>query len=103
VEKNKQRRLSGDQKMAIIAMHLKQKRPVSDVCSENSIQPSVYYKWQEELFANGRKVFEEKADKTVEKLNARIAELELKLKHKNEVLFELMEEHVKVKKNLGLT
>ena len=36
--------------MAILRQHLKSKKPVSEVCLDNAIAPSQYYKWQEELF-----------------------------------------------------
>ncbi len=104
-EYSKRRRFSGAQKLEMIAMHLKQKKPVPEVCENFSIAPSQYYTWQEELFEKGEVVFESKGEdnKTIAKLKETIEDLKKQLSYKNTVLFELMEEHVKTKKKLGLS
>ena len=63
---------------------------------------TVFYRWQKEFFENGAAAFETKhatQNKTEQK---RIEQLEAKLQIKNEVLSELMEEHVYLKKELGV-
>lgn len=104
-ETAKRQRLTGAQKMAVILMHLKQKKSVSEVCAESSIAPSQLYKWQEELFEKGEMVFDSNAseNKTIQKLREEVDELKKQLSYKNKVLFELMEEHVNTKKKLGLS
>lgn len=99
------RRLTGAQKMAVLLMHLKQKKSVTEVCTEISIAPSQFYKWQEELFENGESVFDSNdgGNKALQKLREENEELKRQLAYKNTVLFELMEEHVKTKKKLGLS
>jgi transposase-like protein len=95
---------SAPDKVAILRLHLLEKKPVSDVCEQFGIQPNLFYRWQKEFFENGAAAFEQsgKRRKTVEEVKDRkIAALEEKLRVKNEVLAELMEEHVQLKKELG--
>lgn len=55
----------------------------------------------ERLFEKGYLAFQKNTDFRTTKLERKVAELEEKLARKNEVLSELMEEHVNLKKNLG--
>jgi len=55
----------------------------------------------ERLFEKGYLAFQKNTDFGTTKLERKVAELEEKLARKNEVLSELMEEHVNLKKNLG--
>ena len=54
-----------------------------------------------EFFENGTLAFQQRNDKTAIKLEKKIKKLEQKLVTKNEVLSELMEEHIALKKSLG--
>ena len=94
------RRFESEEKVAIVRRHLLEQVPVSDLCDECGIQPSLFYRWQKQLFENGAAAFERRQDPTLP-LARRIAKLEEKLSTKNEVIAELMEEQVKAKKELG--
>ena len=101
---NKPRRhFPSPERVAILKRHLVEKVPVSDLCDELGIGPSQFYRWQKELFENGHAAFENnRKSKAVEDAKQRrIEQLEAKLLRKNEVLSELMEEHTKLKKELG--
>jgi hypothetical protein len=54
-----------------------------------------------EFFENGAAAFRKESDRESQHDRQRIAALEAKLKSKNEVLSELLEEHVALKKSLG--
>jgi len=54
-----------------------------------------------EFFENGAAAFRKESDRESRQDKERIAALEAKLEKKNEVLSELMEEHVALKKSLG--
>ncbi len=92
-----------EEKVAILRRHLIDKVPVSNLCEEHGLHPTVFYRWLKQLFENGAAAFgpAPRADKQVEAREQRIAFLEGKLKKKDEVLAELMEEHVALKKSLG--
>ena len=99
----KQRRhFDGSQKVAIIKRHLVDKVPVSDLCDEYQIQPTQFYVWQKQLFEQGAAAFDRKNGKPrVDVRDQKIARLETKLTEKNEVVAELLQEHVQLKKELG--
>jgi len=101
---NDRRHFTGAQKLAILREHLIEKVPISDVCTKHDLQPTLFYLWQKKLFEDGAVVFETKAA-SVRQQNAetqKIQALEAKVQQKNEVLAELMGEHVELKKSLGL-
>ena len=66
-----------------------------------SIQPTQFYKWQQIFFENGTMAFERPGRPQTPAQEQRIAFLESKIQRKDEVLAELMEEHVALKKSLG--
>ena len=97
----------GEEILRILKRHLVDRVDVSQICAEEKVQPSQFYRWQAQLFAEGAAVFERKNGlgerrERIETLS-KIAHLEEKLQKKNEVLSELMEEHVSLKKALGET
>src|SRR5881628_3085021 len=92
---------TAEEKVAILRSHLLDKVPVCDLCDELGLQPTVFYRWQKEFFENGAAAFQTKgrADHQVEQ--ERIEFLEKKIQRKDEVLAELMAEHIALKKELG--
>lgn len=99
--KRKRKNYKPEEKVAIIKRHLIDKVPVSDLCDEHRLQPTVFYRWQKEFFENGATAFVKDTSRKKRKEQERLQALEEKLQRKNEVLSELMEEHVKLKKSLG--
>lgn len=91
------------EKVAIVRRHLIDGVPVSDLCDEHGIQPTQYYNWQKQLFENGEVAFARKRNNRQEqnRYEKKIASLEGKIQQKNEVVAELLEEHVQLKKELG--
>ena len=91
--------------MAILRKHLVEKRPISDVCDEYGIQPTQFYQWQKTLFEGGSAAFDKGCDSLQERrcrnLEKKISHLESKLSNKDEVIAEIMESHVQLKKSLG--
>lgn len=72
---------------------------------EGRLHPQ-YYNWQKQFFENGAAAFERRPNKANEKRqqNAderKIEQLEKKLQGRNEVVAELLQEHVQLKKALG--
>jgi transposase len=92
---------TSDEKVAILRRHLLDKVPVSDLCEELGLQPTVFYRWQKEFFENGAAAFQGKGLLKHPAEQQRIAFLEKKMQTKDEVLAELMAEHVALKKSLG--
>ena len=97
---------SADQKVAIVRRHLLENVPVSDLCDEFGIHTTQYYAWQKQLFEGAAQAFERQPNKAnrnrqQEAQVKKIEQLEKKLQTKNEVVSELLEEHVQLKKELG--
>ena len=99
--KRKRRNFTGTEKVAILKRHLVDRTAVSDLCDEYKLNPTVFYQWQKEFFENGAAVFDQGSPGKKTQEEVKIQALEQKLQRKNEVLSELMEEHVKLKKDLG--
>ena len=89
------------EKVAILRRHLLDHVPVSDLCDEHQLSPTLFYQWQKQFFENGPAAFERKISAPEGHLQRTIAALRDKLRRKDEVVSELMEEHIKLKKELG--
>jgi transposase-like protein len=101
----KQRKhFTADEKVKQLRRHLLEKVPVSQVCEDAGIQPTQFYRWQQQFFENGVAAFERPNGRPKPSAQEqRIAFLQAKIQRKDEVLAELMEEHVALKKSLGET
>ena len=97
----KRKQYTSTEKMAILRQHLVEGIPVSDVCDQHGLQPTVFYRWQKQLFEQGAVVFERRRDTEKDHLKRQVERLEGKVRKKDEVLGELMEEYVTLKKELG--
>jgi transposase-like protein len=80
---------------------LLEQEPISKICDEAGLQPTVFYRWQKEFFENGAAAFQTKARSNAQPEQERIEYLTKKIRTKDEVLAELMAEHVALKKSLG--
>jgi transposase-like protein len=91
------------EKVTILKRHLLEQTPVSDLCDEFGLSPTLFYRWQKEFFENAHRAFHTDRSSKVQQQaqDHLIARLQDKLQRKNEVLAELMEEHVQLKKLLG--
>jgi putative transposase len=47
-----------EEKVAILRRHLVDKVPVSELCEELGLRPTMFYRWQKELFENGAAAFQ---------------------------------------------
>jgi transposase-like protein len=95
------RQFTATEKVRILRQHLLEKRPVSDVCDEHGLNPTVFYRWQKEFFENGEAAFQRDANGHQRKLEQQNAALRAKLAQKDEVIAEIMESHLALKKSLG--
>lgn len=91
---------SPEEKVYILKRHLVGREAVSDLCDEYQLQPKMFYGWQKQFFEQGASAFGRVEHKQRAE-EMRIRELEEKLKRKHEVLSELLEEHIQLKKELG--
>jgi transposase-like protein len=99
--KKSRKHYSPAEKVAVLRRHLLENEPISKLCDELGLQPTVFYRWQKEFFENGAAAFEQKARPNHSSDQERIGYLEKKIQTKDEVLAELMAEHMALKKRLG--
>lgn len=92
---------AAEEKALILKRHLVEKVPMSNLCDEYDLQPSQIYRWQKQLFENATAAFRRTNKRAEDAKDRKIGVLEEKLVKKNEVVAELMEEHIQLKKEIG--
>src|SRR5436190_23856185 len=102
-DKQTRRHFTPPEKVAIVKRHLLEAIPVSNLCDEFQINPTLFYQWQRQLFENAHLAFENgrKAKAVEDAKDHKIQQLEAKMQRKNEVMAELMEAHTLLKKEIG--
>lgn len=100
------RHFTPDEKATILRRHLGDKVPVSDLCDEYQIQPSLFYLWQRQALDNLGAAFQDGRARrgqaqTAQKERERIVTLEARLGKKDAVIAEISEEYLALKKKLG--
>jgi transposase len=102
---SKRKNYSADEKVRLLREHLVDKVAISDICERTGLNPNVFYSWQKQFFENGAAAFtkETKSRKVPydKQLERKVAQLEHKIAHKDGVIAEIIESHIKLKKSLG--
>jgi transposase len=100
----KRRKFDVNQKVKILREHLIDRFPLSQVCDRYGIAPTQFYQWQKQFFENGAASFEaagKAKDRREKKLQQQIDKLQEKISHKDEVIAELVEHNIDLKKKHG--
>lgn len=99
----RRRTFTAAEKVAILRRHLLDGVAVSDLCDEHGLNPTVFYRWQKAFFENGTAAFESRTSGNgrERKLAQQVEALNAKLARKDEVIGEIMADHVRLKKSLG--
>ena len=105
-EKRSRRHFSAEEKAGAVKRHVMGGESVSSICEALGIAPNLFYRWQQELFEHGAAAFEVKrrgrpAESPARRLESKIESLEAKLAHKDNVIAEITEDYVRLKKSLG--
>jgi transposase-like protein len=104
--KRTRRQYTTEQKAAILREHLIDKAPVSEVCNQHQLQPSVFYQWLRQVHENlGGALTTTPAasgpSKREKELAAENGRLKARLAKKDSVIAEISAEYVQLKKELG--
>ena len=102
--REKRRQFTADEKATILRRHLADKVPVSDLCDEYRMQPSLFYVWQRQAFEQLATVLEDRRTRRVETTASAgqqrtIDQLYAQLQKKDAVIAFVSEEHLALKKN----
>jgi transposase-like protein len=92
---------TAEQKVAIVREHLLEGVAVSDLCDRHGLQPSQFYRWQKRLFEQGAKALDRTPNGRERELGRKVEKLEARLKEKDEVIAEVTQELVFLKKGNG--
>ena len=103
--KKVRRHHSTEQKVAILRRHMVDKVPISQLCEELGLQPSVFYHWQKQVLDNLAGALTNPPapgpSKRERELVAKVDHLEARLAKKDSVIAEISAEYVTLKKELG--
>jgi transposase-like protein len=101
-KKRRRRRYTPEQKAELLRRHIVGKDPVSEICNEEGLQPSVFYGWLNKLMENASTVLTAPQGSSQEKkLSRKVEALEERLTKKDNVIAEVTEAFVSLKKELG--
>ncbi|MDD2559015.1 MAG: transposase, partial [Desulfuromonas sp.] len=81
--RKKRKNYTAKEKVFILKRHLVDLVPVSELCDEYNLQPTVFYRWQKEFFENGASAFEKDNSRQKKAEQTHIEKLEAKLQTKN--------------------
>lgn len=100
------REFTPEQKATILRRHLADDVPVSDLCDEYKIQPTLFYLWQRQALEHLSAALEDGRarrgkDRGETAAQARVAALEARLAKKDAIIAEVSEEYLALKKKLG--
>jgi transposase-like protein len=100
----KRKRYTAEDKIKILREVLEDGKSISQVSEKYGLSPNNIFKWRKQLFENGINTFQIKRTDISGKAEERkVAALEDKIKQKDEVIAELAEELLALKKkNYGL-
>jgi transposase len=104
--KRSYRKYTTEQKVAILRRHMVDKVPVSELCNEIGLQPSVFYQWQKQVLENLAGALTTPAttsgpSKREKEQAHELAQLKARIAKKDEVIAEISAEYVQLKKELG--
>jgi transposase-like protein len=54
MSRRKRRHFSPEDKIKILRLHLREGRPISELCDEHGIHPTLFYQWQKTFFENAK-------------------------------------------------
>ena len=104
-KKRTRRNYTTEQKVEILRRHMVDKVPVSDLCNQLGIQPSVFYQWQRQVHENLAGALTTPApagpSRREKELAAEVAQLKARLAKKDGVIAEIAQEYTQLKKELG--
>jgi transposase-like protein len=90
---------SSQEKVKILREHFEQNLSVPEICEKYRIHPNQFYRWKKIFFEKAAEVFSAKPRSNAE--HKKIEHLQNRLNDRNDVIAELLEENLKLKKAHG--
>lgn len=92
------RKHSAEFKVKIIREHLEQQVPIGKLCEQYNLHPNLIYLWKKELFSGALETFSKRRNT---REDGKITRLEEKLKDKDSLISEIIEDNLRLKKSLN--
>jgi transposase len=100
-KRKRRKNFTGREKVTILREHLLEKVAISDLCDRHGLVPSQVHTWQKQLFEQGEKAFERTPNGRERELAQKVEKLEARTREKDEVIAEVTQELVRLKKGSG--
>lgn len=97
--KNEKRKFTAEFKVTVLREHLENQVPVGKICEQYNIQPNLFYLWKKELFTGALDTFSRKKNGKPDE--EKVTRLEEKLKDKDSLISEIVEDNLRLKKKLN--
>ena len=85
-------------KVKVLREHLEQQVPIGKLCEQYNLHPNLIYLWKKELFSGALETFSKRKNAREDE---KIFRLEEKLKDKDSLISEIIEDNLRLKKNLS--
>lgn len=92
---------TAENKVKILREHMDNQVPISELSERYGVHPTMLYKWKKELFEGALETFGRKHKKSNSRQDIKTKALEEKLRKKDSLIAELLEENIKLKKNFS--
>ena len=99
--KQSRKHYSAEEKVALLRRHLEKGEPVSKLCDELALRPTVFYRWKKEFFEGGAVAFNREPSRESARLEQQVRDLEQEIVRKNGIIAEVMDELMRCKKKPG--
>lgn len=96
---NQRRRYSNQEKVNILREHFEQNVPATQICEKYRIHPHQFDRWKKLFFEKAAVALTSKGDSKAEQ--KKLDQLQRRLTDRNDVIAELLEENLKLKKSVG--
>lgn len=95
------KRMNAKEKILILRELLENKVQIGELAEKYHLHPNVIYNWKKILFEKGEQLFEGTREKASSKAEEKISRLETKLKDKDSLISEIVEDNIRLKKKLN--
>lgn len=104
MDKKTRRQHSPEDKVRILRLHLLEHKPISQLCDQEGIHPTLFYQWQKAFFDNGAAAFQRSPrTETLQQRDRVLEALQAKLQRKDEVIAIIAEDLIREKKVNGVS
>jgi len=97
--KSEKRKFTAEFKVQVLREHLENQISVAKICEQYNINPNLFYLWKKDLFAGALETFSNRKNNNTDQ--GKLNHLEEKLKNKDSLISEIVEDNLRLKKKLN--